>query len=128
MKKILYIGLLYCCMLLVVGSCTESDSEPAPTCIQAEVIGPDCDSGWYILKLENEAPDGSGKYVGQLQSGYVTTDNLPDAYKQPGRKLSVAVDIIGNYGPRCVTVTVMYPAVSVKRICASASATANEKE
>lgn len=115
MKSFLYIGLLYICLSLLVISCT--DSAPEPACIQAEVVGADCEAGWYILKLENETANQSKNYVGQLQSGFVTTNNLPDAYKEPGRRIGVAVEIIGEYSPRCVTVTVMYPAVRVKRVC-----------
>ena len=55
--------------------------------------------------------------MGQLQSGYVTTDDLPEAYRVPGLKMEAALELNGEYGPRCVTVTVMYPAVKVSRIC-----------
>jgi hypothetical protein len=29
-------------------------SDPKPACIKAEVVGPDCENGWYILKFERE--------------------------------------------------------------------------
>jgi len=117
MKSILYIGFLYLCLSVLLVSC--SDSDPEPSCIQAEVIGPDCESGWYILKLENEATDRRRSYVGQLQSGYVTTDNLPVKYRKTGTKIGAEMEIIGAYGPRCVTVTVMYTAVNIKQVCES---------
>lgn len=115
MKSILFICFLYICLSFLVIGCTDAD--PKPTCIQAEVVGPDCKAGWYILKLEQEAFNKTGEYIGQLQSGYVTTDNLPDAYKEPGLRIGVAVELNGEYSPTCLTLTVIYPAVRVKRVC-----------
>lgn len=125
MKSILRVGLFYFCLALLVAGCSESDPEPA--CIQAEVIGPDnCGSDWYLLKLENDISGKSNSYVGQLQSGYVTTNNLPDEYKQPGLKINVALDLLEEGGSICLAVYMVYPAVSVKRVCAVTAAKSSE--
>jgi len=118
MKNIIHVCFLFICLSVIAG-CAESD--PEPSCIQAEVIGPDCGgNGWYLLKLENDVSGKSNSYIGQLQSGFVTTNNLPDEYKQPGRKINVSVDLLEDDGPFCVAVYVMYPAVSVKKVCSAA--------
>ncbi|WP_242920854.1 hypothetical protein [Pontibacter liquoris] len=121
MKSILYLALFYLCLLLLVVSCTEK--EPEPACLQAEVVGADCQNGWYVLRLleENSTESHKGDYVGQIQSGYVTTDNLPEAYRQTGKRLNVALELNGEYSPRCVAVHMMYPAVRITRVCSSAS-------
>jgi hypothetical protein len=51
----------------------------------------------------------------------VTTDNLPDAYKQEGMRIEVALELNGEYSPRCVATSVMYPAVKVTQICTCGS-------
>ena len=116
MKNALY--LLTICLTLLLSGCSE-DNSPTPDCQQVEVIGEDCNTGWYILRLKNSNPGnaGSNRYLGQLQDGFVTTDNLPAAYQHPGLTLAASLELNGEYGPRCVTVAVMYPAVRVKRIC-----------
>ena len=101
-------------------SCTEENA-PEPACLQVEVIGEDCNTGWFILKIENETGAEANTYQGQLQSGFVTTDNLPQAYRQPGLTYEAALELNGDYGPRCVAVTVMYPAVKIVRICGTAT-------
>lgn len=123
MRNVLLVALLYLALSVLVISCSEA--EPEPSCVAAEVVGADCDSGWYILKLEEKQNAGilpGGCYAGQLQGGYVTTDNLPQAYRQPGLKLKLALEINGEYSPRCVTVAVMYQAVKVKNVCESPGA------
>ncbi|MBC5992875.1 hypothetical protein [Pontibacter cellulosilyticus] len=123
MKNVLSAVLLYLGLSVLVISCSEA--EPEPNCIAAEVIEADCGSGWYILKLEEKQSSDilpGGSYVGQLQGGYVTTDNLPQAYRQPGLKLRLALEINGEYSPLCVTVAIMYQAVKVKNVCVSSSA------
>ena len=124
MKSFLYIALLYLTLSLLVVGCSENTPEPA--CIKAEVIGTDCEKGWYILKLSDDKASIEKKghsYIGQLQGGFVTTDNLPESHRQVGNKLEVALDLNGDYGPRCVAVNVMYPAVRVKRVCNSPDVT-----
>ncbi|NDK56104.1 hypothetical protein [Pontibacter fetidus] len=117
MKNSFKILFLYLTLALLTVSC-QKEEDPTPACLQVEVIGADCDSSWYILKIEGADANGQqGNYLGQLQNGYVTTDNLPEAYRQPGTKLEAALELNGEYGPRCVTVTVMYPAVKVTRVC-----------
>ncbi|WP_439881281.1 hypothetical protein ACSX1A_19335 [Pontibacter sp. MBLB2868] len=120
MKSFLYTTLLYLFLAVLLTRCTEV--APEPVCISAEVVGPDCDSGWYILKLA-ESTEASGKlsngYTGQLQGGYVTTNNLPEELRQPGTAVGLALEIYGESAPRCVSVAVMYPAVQVKRVCGS---------
>ncbi|PRY10705.1 hypothetical protein CLV24_113124 [Pontibacter ummariensis] len=115
MKSFLYITFLYLCLSLLAVSCSESAPQPAE--IQAEVVAQDCEQGWYILKLE-EGPeaDQSGAFVGQLHGGYVTTDNLPEAYRQMGQRLSVALELNGEQSPRCPTVYRMYPTVKVMKV------------
>ncbi|MFD2512900.1 hypothetical protein ACFSRY_03415 [Pontibacter locisalis] len=119
MKSFVYAALLYLVLSLLVMSCAETP--PEPECVSAEVIGTDCNSDWYILKISED--DSSGKltngYVGQLQGGYVTTDNLPEELRKAGTQVEVALEIYNDHGPRCLTVTVMYPAVKVKRVCSS---------
>ncbi|MCC9165818.1 hypothetical protein [Pontibacter harenae] len=92
-----------------------------PSCIKAEVVGGDCEAGWYILKLEEKTAIAgqSNAYIGMIQGGYVTTDNLPAQYQATGAKLDLAVELNGEYSPRCLTVAVMYPAVRVKKVCSS---------
>lgn len=117
MKSAFKILFLYVSLALFIVSCQDEDT-PEPVCLQVEVIGADCDSNWYILKIENSDASGQpGNYKGQLQSGYVTTDNLPEAYKQPGLKMEATLEVNGEYAPRCVTIAVMYPAVKVTRVC-----------
>lgn len=119
MKNTFKILFLYFTLALVTVSC-QNEEDPEPACLKVEVIGADCDSKWYILKIVDADVNGQqGNYLGQLQNGYVTTDNLPVAYRQPGTKLEAALELNGEYGPRCVTVTVMYPAVKVTRVCQS---------
>lgn len=119
MKNILYVMLLYLALSVLVISCSEADPEPA--CIRAEVVGQDCDNGWYILKLDESSSAGAsgGGFAGQLQGGFVTTDNLPQAYRQPGLKLKVALEINNVNSPRCLATAVMYTPVKVKYVCES---------
>jgi len=119
MKSILYTTLLYIGLALFIVGCQKD--APEPECLQVEVMGADCESGWYILKIVNSGANGTqgNGYLGQLQNGFVTTDNLPEQYRQPGLKLNAALELNGEYAPRCVAVTVMYPSVKVTRVCAS---------
>ena len=121
MKSILYIALFYLCLSLLVVSCSEKAPEPA--CLQAEVVGPDCQNGWYILHLleENDEATHTGDFVGRIQSGYVTTDNLPEAYRQKGQRLEVSLELNGEYSPRCTAEHMLYPAVRIMRVCGSES-------
>ncbi|MER2999525.1 hypothetical protein [Pontibacter populi] len=116
MKNTLRIVFLYLFLATLTVSCQED--APAPACLKVEVIGEDCETGWYILKIESSEESGQrNNYLGQLQNGYVTTDNLPAEYKQPGRKINAALELNGAYGPRCVAINVMYPSVKVTRVC-----------
>lgn len=119
MKNFIFRLFTFLGLILLLGSCQED--APAPACLQVEVMGADCNANWYILKIENTpaAATQTNNYLGQLQRGYVTTDNLPEEYRQPGLKLNVALELNGEYGPRCVTVAVMYPAVKVTRVCST---------
>jgi hypothetical protein len=118
MKNTLRIIFLYLGLTILTVSCQKD--APAPACLQIEVIGEDCETGWYILKIENDANgQQSNNYLGQLQNGYVTTDNLPAKYQKEGLRINAALELNGEYGPRCVAVTVMYPAVKVTNICNS---------
>ncbi len=110
---------LYLVFALLYQGCSES--VPEPTCVKAEVVGVDCDNRWYILHLveDPEKQERNGSYIGQLQEGYVTTDNLPDAYKQPGLTIEVALDINSENSPLCTAVNIMYPTVRVKKVCAA---------
>ncbi|WP_299822677.1 hypothetical protein [uncultured Pontibacter sp.] len=122
MKSVWCIILLYLALAMLAISCTETNPEPA--CTNAEVIGQDCANGWYILKLGNNpaAERGAAKYTGQLQGGFVTTDNLPTNLQQPGLKIKVALEINAAYSPRCLATAVLYTAVKVKNICESSNA------
>lgn len=112
-------------MLLLLTGCTDDDETPTPDCLKIEVVGEDCNTGWYILKVENKQANGTtgNNYLGQLQSGFVTTDNLPLAYRIPGLTLEATLELNGEYAPRCVAITVVYPAVKVDRICTPAPVT-----
>ncbi|WP_242926637.1 hypothetical protein [Pontibacter vulgaris] len=117
MKRSFYLNLLCFCLSVVMFGCSEND--PEPLCLQVEVVGADCENGWYLLHVldENFIVQNTQDYTGPLQAGYVTTDNLPLEYQQAGRRLNVAMDTNGERSPRCVAVTVMYPAVTIKRVC-----------
>ncbi|WP_147383300.1 hypothetical protein [Pontibacter oryzae] len=117
MKRFLYLSILYFCLALVAAGC--SKSAPAPVCHAAEVIGQDCETGWYILKLEKNSggAESKGRYIGQLQGGYVTTDNLPEAYQKIGTKIALRLELNGAYGPTCMSASMMYLAVRVVDTC-----------
>lgn len=123
MKSFLCIVLFYLCLSMLVVSCSEN--EPAPTCMQAEVVGPDnCQSGWYILKLEDDATlagSQSNHYIGQLHGGYVTVRNLPEEYRQEGLQLKLSLELDEEPTQICPTVYVIYPAVRVVRVCGQES-------
>ncbi|QCR23627.1 hypothetical protein [Pontibacter sp. SGAir0037] len=103
-----------CCLLLL--GCSEITPEPA--CVQAQVIGLDCQNGWYVLHLTgNDSRTATRAYIGQLQEGFVTTDNLPEAYREPGLTLTVALELNTDYSPVCTAVNMMYPTVRVKKVC-----------
>lgn len=118
MRSTLFIALLYLCLSLLMSSCSD-DSTPQPTCLQVEVVGADCESGWYVLQIIEKDTPTTSSYKGQLQSGFVTTDNLPEAYRQPGQQLEVALEVNGEYGPRCLAFMMIYPSVRVKHVCAA---------
>lgn len=111
--------IFYLCLSMLVVSCTEND--PAPTCMQAEVIGPDhCQQGWYILKLKDDAAlagTQSNRYIGQLHGGYVITRSLPEEYRQEGRQLELSLELDEEPTQICPTIYVIYPAVRVVRVC-----------
>ncbi|MCC9137034.1 hypothetical protein ACFSKU_20235 [Pontibacter silvestris] len=118
MKSFLYAVCFYVCLALLFVGCVED--EPQPSYIKAEVVGPDCESGWYILNVINkndeDAEQSRGRYLGQIRSGYVTTNSLPAAYRQAGLQIEVALELNENESPSCVTVHMMHPAVVVKHI------------
>jgi hypothetical protein len=115
MKNTFYSALLYIGLALFIVSCQKD--APEPECLQIEVIGEDCETGWFLLKIENNSTNGNNSYLGQLHNGYVTTDNLPEEYQQAGLKLNAGLELNGEYAPRCVAIAVMYPAVKVTRLC-----------
>jgi len=107
--------ILYLCLALLASGCAKT--APVPACTTAEVVAQDCAPGWYILRLEEKAPGTSGVYVGQLQGGYVTTNNLPEQYRQAGRKVSLRLELSGADGPRCTADVMLYPPVRVVAAC-----------
>jgi hypothetical protein len=114
--------LFYLCLSMLMVSCSEND--PAPTCIEAEVVGPDgCQSGWYILKLQDDAKvagNQSNSYIGQLHGGHVTTNSLPRMYQQTGQRLKLSLELDGESAQFCTAVHVIYPAVRVVQVCEAA--------
>jgi hypothetical protein len=125
MKTLGYITILYLFLALLASGCAKT--APVPACTVAEVVAQDCQSGWYILKLEDDSEEmasKTGSFVGQLHGGYVTTNNLPDQYRQPGTKVSLRLQLNGSDGPRCTANYMMYPAVKVVDVCGEPSATA----
>ncbi|MHC2990444.1 hypothetical protein OB13_02160 [Pontibacter sp. HJ8] len=117
MKSTLCIASFYLFLSFLVVSCAEEE-EAVPSCVQVEVMGTDCESGWYVLRItENEMPQRSKEYVGQLHGGYVTTDNLPLELRTPGRMVEVSLELNGQYSPLCTAVHMLYPAVKVKQVC-----------
>ncbi|WP_187262542.1 hypothetical protein [Pontibacter beigongshangensis] len=130
MKPAFYLALIFLCLSLLAISC--SGEEPVPVaCVQAEVVGADCETGWYVLRLLNDNQASglqSNRFVGQIQGGLVTTDNLPAAYRLQGIRIEVALELNGEYSPRCVATSVMYPAVRVVQVCACGSGNCAEPE
>jgi hypothetical protein len=123
MRSTLCIAILCLLLSLLAVSCTEE--EAVPSCVQVEVMGPDCESGWFVLKvIENETAPGqrSKEYVGQLQSGFVTTDNLPLELRKAGLLLDLSLERNSDYGPLCTAMYMMYPPVKVKQVCDSNTA------
>ncbi|WP_299705168.1 hypothetical protein [uncultured Pontibacter sp.] len=121
MKSTLSIILLYLLLALLVVSCADQE-EAVPSYLQVEVIGADCENGWYVLRIldtDGAGDQRSNQYVGQLQSGYVTTDNLPEELQVPGRLLQLSLERNGDYGPRCTAINMMYPPVRVKQVCSN---------
>lgn len=91
-----------------------------PICTVAEVVAQDCEAGWYVLKLEDnseETAEKTGSYVGQLRGGYVTTNTLPEEYRQIGVKVSLRLELNGSDGPRCAATALMHPAVKIVDVC-----------
>ncbi|MCX2738441.1 hypothetical protein [Pontibacter anaerobius] len=123
MKSLVYIILLYLCLALLAAGC--SKSAPVPACTAAEVVAQDCQPGWYVLKLEDDSEEMAGKtgsYVGQLHGGFVTTNNLPDEYRQVGTTVRLRLQLNGSDGPRCTANYMMYPAVKVMAVCGEPAA------
>lgn len=121
MKSILSFILPYLLLALLLVSCADQE-EVAPSCLQVEVMGEDCENGWFVLRIldtDGAGDQRSNQYVGQLQSGYVTTDNLPEDLQVPGRLLQLSLERNGDYGPRCTAINMMYPPVRVKRVCSN---------
>ncbi|WP_460880381.1 hypothetical protein [Pontibacter rugosus] len=52
-----------------------------------------------------------------MHGGYVTTDNLPEQYRQVGQKVLVQLELNSSYGPRCVATNMLYPVVRVIEVC-----------
>ena len=119
MKTLGCITILDLCLALLASGCAKT--APVPACTTAEVVAQDCQPGWFILKLEDDSEEIAGKsgaYVGQLHGGFVTTGNLPEAYRQAGAKVSLRLVLDGSNGPRCTANYMMYPAVKVVEVCA----------
>lgn len=129
MRSFLYIVLFYICLSLLVVSCSESN-DPEPACMQAEVVGRDnCQEGWYVLKLHDNATaaaNQSNSYIGQLHGGYVTTHNLPEEYRQPGRRLRLSLEVDDEPTQVCEAVHVIYPTVRVVRVCRDGGGAIND--
>lgn len=126
MKNARYTFFLYVLFLLLVVSCTDQE-EAVPACVQVEVLGPDCASGWYLLQIldnEDAGEQRSRQYIGQLQSGIVTTKDLPAELQKPGVNLALSLELNNAEGPRCVSVYMIYPPVHVKQVCSSGDAAA----
>jgi hypothetical protein len=121
MKSTIYIALLYLLLPLLLVSCNDQDA--VPSCVQVEVMGTDCENNWYVLRIleDGTSEQRSNQYIGQLQSGFVTTDNLPAELQQPGLLLSLSLERNGEYGPRCTAIHMMYPPVKVKQVCSTGS-------
>lgn len=123
MKSFLCILLLYLCLSMLVVSCSEENA-PAPRCMEVEVIGPDnCQSGWYILKLKEDATlagNKSNNYIGQLHGGYVTARNLPEEYRQEGRQLKLSLELDEEPTQVCPAIYMIYQSVQVVRVCEQA--------
>ncbi|WP_018476798.1 hypothetical protein [Pontibacter roseus] len=118
MKSTLFVCLLYLLLALLAVSCSEEE-EVSPACVRVEVVGSDCQNGWFLLRILEEEGNGqrSKEYVGQLPSGFVTTDNLPLELQQPGLLLDLSLELYGDHGPLCFAVHMMYPPVKVKQVC-----------
>ncbi|WP_076669198.1 hypothetical protein [Pontibacter indicus] len=119
MKSVLSMLMLYLLLALLLVSCAEQE-EAVPACLQVEVVGPDCQTGWYVLQILDANGTGeqrSNQYIGQLQSGFVTTDNLPEELRQSGKIVSLSLERNTEYGPRCTAISTMFPPVRVKMVC-----------
>lgn len=117
MKSFLLIVLFYVCVALMMAGCSEGN-DPAPSCRTAEVVGPyNCPSGAYVLRLLDSAGGSSNGFIGQLQGGFVTTRSLPEAYRQPGLRLNLTLEVDEAPTQVCTAVHVLYPTVRVVRVC-----------
>lgn len=125
MKRLAHLTTLYFCLTMLVAGCKRN--APMPLCQAAEVVSQDCETGWYILKLEKNSgeAESKGRYIGQLQGGYVTTDNLPEAYRKIGTKVMLRLELNGAYGPTCHATSMMYLAVRVVDTCNGETASRN---
>ena len=119
MKSVLSLVVLYLVLALLLVSCADQE-EAVPDCLQVEVVGPDCEAGWYVLQIMDADGTGeqrSNQYIGQLRSGFVTTDNLPEALRHSGKTAFLSLERNTEYGPLCTAVYMMYPPVRVKQVC-----------
>ena len=122
MKPTFFIALLYLCLSLLVISC--ENYSPEPDYVVAEVMGADCDQNWYILKLEKSATSqtsSSACYAAPWQEDFVTTRNLPDEYRVPGKRVNVALQQEPGDSPRCLAINAMFPAVQIQHISSARS-------
>ncbi|GGG16447.1 hypothetical protein [Pontibacter amylolyticus] len=119
MKSVLSLVVLYLLLALLLVSCADQE-EAVPACLQVEVVGPDCAAGWYVLHIldgDGTGEQRSNQYIGQLQSGFVTTDNLPEALRHSGKTAFLSLERNTEYGPICTAVYMMFPPVRVKQVC-----------
>jgi hypothetical protein len=113
--------LLFVLLAVVLTNCADK-VDAVPSCLQVEVVGEDCENGWFVLRIldtDGASEQRSNQYIGQLQSGYVTTDNLPEELQVPGRLLQLSLERNSAYGPRCLAIYMMYPPVRVKEVCSN---------
>jgi hypothetical protein len=119
MKSVLSLVVLYLLLAVLLVSCADQE-EAVPACLQVEVVGPDCAAGWYVLQIMDADGTGeqrSNQYIGQLQSGFGTTDNLPEDLRHSGTIASLSLERNSEYGPLCTAIYMKFPPVRVKQVC-----------
>lgn len=81
---------LVCTLLLSAWQCEDPELQPAPDCIQANVIGPDCHAAngriGYYLRLEHPVAESTTQVnpVTGATEYVVKAINVPATYQQTG--------------------------------------------